>query len=52
MGPLTRDAVKEFQRVHGLADDGVVGKQTWEKLRAFVALSGKHGEANAAEALK
>ena len=36
MGPATRDAVKEFQRVHGLVDDGVVGRQTWAKLRAFV----------------
>ena len=36
MGAGTREAVKEFQRVHGLTDDGVVGKQTWAKLRAFV----------------
>ena len=39
MGPQTRDAVKEFQRVHGLRDDGVVGKQTWAKLRAYADLS-------------
>ena len=52
MGATTREAVKEFQRVHGLTDDGVVGKRTWAKLRAFVDLSGKNGEANAAEVLK
>ena len=52
MGPATRDAVKEFQRVHGLKDDGVVGRQTWEKLRAYADLSGKGDEAGAAEALK
>ena len=52
MGPSTRDAVKEFQRVHGLSDDGVVGKRTWAKLRAFADLSVKSGEANAAEILK
>lgn len=39
MGPLTKEAVKEFQRVHGLTDDGVVGKKTWEKLRAYAELS-------------
>ena len=52
MGPSTRNAVQEFQRVHGLVDDGVVGKKTWAKLRAFADLSGQHGEANAAEVLK
>ena len=52
MGEVTREAVKEFQRVHGLTDDGVVGKRTWATLRAFVDLSGKNGEANAAEVLK
>ena len=39
MGPRTREAVKEFQRVHGLTDDGVVGKQTWVKLKAYAELS-------------
>ena len=52
MGPATREAVKEFQRVHGLTDDGVVGRQTWATLRAFVDLSPKDGEAHAAEVLK
>ena len=50
IGPLTREAIKEFQRVHGLKDDGVVGKQTWAKLRSYLDLSGT--SANAATALK
>ncbi len=52
MGPMTREAVKEFQRVHGLNDDGVVGKQTWAKLSAYMNLSAETGGANAAEVLK
>ena len=52
MGPMTRDAVKEFQRVHGLKDDGVVGKQTWGKLQEYADLSASGGEATAAESLK
>lgn len=51
-GPMTRDAIKEFQRVHGLTDDGVVGKQTWAKLQAYSDLSSGAGEVNAAEVLK
>lgn len=51
MGPQTRNAIKEFQRVHGLTDDGVVGKQTWAKLQAYADLSGG-GELNAGETLK
>lgn len=39
MGPLTREAIKEFQRVHGLVDDGVAGRQTWAKLNAYATLS-------------
>lgn len=52
MGTQTREAVKEFQRVHGLRDDGVVGKQTWAKLRAYADLSSRSNELNAAEVLK
>ena len=48
-GPQTKEAIKEFQRVHGLTDDGVVGKQTWAKLKAYSDLSGSGGEATAAE---
>ena len=39
MGPKTRQAVREFQRVHGLQDDGKVGKQTWAKLSPYVDMS-------------
>ena len=54
MGPVTREAVKEFQRVHGLNDDGVVGKQTWAKLSPYadLAASAASGELDAAEILK
>jgi N-acetyl-anhydromuramyl-L-alanine amidase AmpD len=31
-GPLTEEAVREFQRRHNLTIDGVCGKQTWKKL--------------------
>ena len=31
-GPSTTEAVKEFQRVFGLADDGIVGKATWNQI--------------------
>lgn len=51
-GPLTKSAVKEFQRIHGLKADGVVGKQTWAKLRSYANLAASAGEANAAEVLK
>lgn len=40
LGPQSRSAIKEFQRVHGLKDDGVVGKQTWAKLQPYLDLSG------------
>ena len=50
MGPKTHNAVKEFQRVHGLNDDGVVGKQTWAKLRSYLDLSAT--DANAATSVK
>ena len=39
MGPLTHDAIKEFQRVHGLTDDGVVGRKTWAKLKSYAELT-------------
>ena len=51
-GRMTREAVKEFQRVHGLKDDGVVGQQTWDKLSAYRDLSNAGGQASAADALK
>ena len=51
-GSMTREAIGEFQRVHGLTDDGVVGKQTWAKLNAYQDLSSNSGELGAAEILK
>lgn len=52
MGPITKEAVREFQRVHGLKDDGVVGKQTWGQLSAYASLSAAPGETTAAESFK
>ena len=52
MGPITKEAIKEFQRVHGLKDDGVVGKQTWAQLSTYANLSNDSGELSAAENLK
>ena len=31
-GKLTEEAVKEFQRSHGLVADGIVGEKTWAKI--------------------
>lgn len=31
-GPLTQEAVKEFQKANGLTPDGIVGTKTWDKL--------------------
>jgi peptidoglycan hydrolase-like protein with peptidoglycan-binding domain len=31
-GPITSQAVKDFQSKHGLTADGVVGPLTWQKL--------------------
>jgi murein L,D-transpeptidase YcbB/YkuD len=39
MGAMTREAIREFQRINGLKDDGVVGRQTWAKLSAYADLS-------------
>ena len=53
MGKATREAVREFQRVHGLKDDGVVDKRTWAKLQPYVDLSSAAGkEAATVEPLK
>lgn len=41
IGPATRDAVKSFQRDHGLTADGVVGRSTWGKLKVYLSGTGK-----------
>ena len=33
-GPLTEEAVKEFQKSHGLVVDGIVGAKTWAIIEA------------------
>lgn len=40
-GPLTEEAVKEFQRANGLAADGVVGIKTWSRLLGTTLLPSK-----------
>lgn len=35
-GPLTEEAVKEFQKANSLTADGIVGNSTWAKLGATV----------------
>jgi murein L,D-transpeptidase YcbB/YkuD len=40
IGPRSREAIKEFQRINGLKVDGVVGRQTWDKLSPYLDLSG------------
>ena len=35
IGPSTRDAIKAFQKDNGLEPDGVVGRQTWMKLKSY-----------------
>jgi cell wall-associated NlpC family hydrolase len=32
-GPKTKQAVKDFQRAQGLSQDGVVGQNTWDRLK-------------------
>ena len=52
MGPLTKSAIKEFQRVHGLKDDGVVGKQTWAQMSTYANLSSGSQDSVAGEVVK
>ena len=33
-GPITKGAVRAFQRTASIADDGIVGPQTWSHLKA------------------
>lgn len=43
-GPRTQEAVRDFQRDHGLQVDGIVGNQTWPALTVLVG-SGSRGDA-------
>jgi len=36
IGPQTKQAVREFQRTHGLSVDGKVGPKTWAQLAQYV----------------
>ena len=36
LGANTKNAIMKFQKDNNLKADGVIGKQTWEKLQAFV----------------
>lgn len=36
IGSGTKAAIKEFQKSHGLKADGVVGKKTWDELKAYL----------------
>lgn len=35
-GNKTEEAVKTFQKAHGLTDDGVCGAKTWAKLEIYL----------------
>lgn len=41
IGSATKEAVKSFQRDHGLRADGVVGRQTWGKLKVYLSGTAK-----------
>jgi len=36
LGPQTKEAIKAFQKAHGLKADGIVGKRTREKLSNYL----------------
>ena len=36
VGPQTKQAIKEFQRTHGLSADGKVGPKTWTQLAQYL----------------
>ncbi|MCH5279313.1 MAG: peptidoglycan-binding protein [Christensenellaceae bacterium] len=42
-GALTTAAVKRFQRMYGLEEDGIVGKNTWEALTNFLQRTSSYG---------
>ena len=47
-----REAIRQFQQINGLKVDGIVGKQTWEKLQPYAEVASSSGELSAAEPLK
>ena len=49
IGPKTREAVRQFQQVNGLKVDGVVGKETWSRLSAYLDMNASAPESGAAE---
>ncbi len=40
IGPDTREAVRNFQRENGLTPDGIIGKTTWNRLKAHLGNGG------------
>ena len=36
IGPGTKAAIVEFQKSHGLKADGILGRRTWEELKAYL----------------
>ncbi len=51
-GPMTREAIKEFQRLNELSVDGVVGKRTWAKLKSYLDLTSTGEDQSATPILK
>lgn len=40
-GPMTREAVKTFQAMHGIRADGVVDGDTWDALDGVIPMQSK-----------
>ncbi|MFH0876744.1 MAG: peptidoglycan-binding domain-containing protein [Candidatus Omnitrophota bacterium] len=38
LGPKTKEAIENFQKSNGLAVDGKVGSETWNKLAAYLPI--------------
>lgn len=36
IGPMSRKAIVEFQKNHGLTSDGIVGKKTWREMELYL----------------
>lgn len=52
MGRQTREAIRQFQQVHGLQIDGRVGRQTWAKLLPYLEPGAEPASSDAAISLK